>query len=195
MIYTLAVFLPWVAFFLHGRIFSTIFSFILWLVLCFPVIVATFIPDLREHLGFLLAYGLAVQIAWFFGSFFLWVILTTWCCLVIHKDRRQEDMEQLINVINGIVKANPSKSLHPETQQASENKTNDMKQSISEIAQANSNETNATRIFICVAIFFLAIILLVVFLKKGIYQSSNNQSIDAKNPSHKRYNKNSNRSN
>ncbi len=193
MIYTLAVFLPWVAFFLHGRIFSTIFSFILWLVLCFPVIVATFIPDLREHLGFLLAYGLAVQIAWFFGSFFLWVILTTWCCLVIHEDQRQEDMEQLINAINGIVKANSSKSLHPETQQTSE--ANGMKQSVSETAQANSNEANATRIFICVAIFFLAIILLVVFFRKGIYQSSNNPSIDAKNPSHKHYKKNSNRLN
>ncbi len=70
-----------------------------------------------------------------------------------------------------------------------------MKQSVSETAQANSNEANATRIFICVAIFFLAIILLVVFFRKGIYQSSNNQSIDAKNPSHKHYNKNSNRSN
>ncbi len=41
-----------------------------------------------------------------------------------------------------------------------------MKQSISETTKANSDETNATRIFICVAIFFLAIILLVVFLEK-----------------------------
>ncbi len=73
-------------------------------------------------------------------------------------------MEQLINVINGIVKANSSKSLHPETQQASE--ANGMKQSVSETAKSNSNEANATRIFICVAIFFLAIILLVVFLEK-----------------------------
>ncbi len=47
----------------------------------------------------------------------MWVILTTWCCLVMHSDQRQEDMEQLINVINGIVKANSGKSLHPETQQ------------------------------------------------------------------------------
>ncbi len=73
-----------------------------------------------------------------------------------------------------------------------------MKQSISETAQANSNEANATRIFICVAIFFLAIILLVVFFRKGIYQSSNNPKSGVeklKNPSHKHYNKNSNRSN
>ncbi|RVZ29697.1 flagellar biosynthesis protein FlgG [Helicobacter pylori] len=58
MIYTLAVFFPWLAFFLRGRIFSAIFSFILWVVLCLPIIVAiaaTFIPDLREYLGFLLA--------------------------------------------------------------------------------------------------------------------------------------------
>ncbi|EQD89611.1 hypothetical protein HPSA50_0003 [Helicobacter pylori SouthAfrica50] len=41
-----------------------------------------------------------------------------------------------------------------------------MKQSVSETTKANSDETNATRIFICVAIFFLAIILLVVFLEK-----------------------------
>ncbi|EMH24159.1 hypothetical protein HMPREF1420_01047 [Helicobacter pylori GAM264Ai] len=66
MIYTLAVFLPWVAFSLRGGTFSTIFSFILWVILCLPMIaaiVATFIPDLREYLGFLLAYGFAVQIA------------------------------------------------------------------------------------------------------------------------------------
>ncbi len=92
-----------------------------------------------------------------------------------------------------LLKQIPGKSLHPETQQTSE--ANGMKQSVSETAKSNSNEANATRIFICVAIFFLAIILLVVFFRKGIYQSSNNQSIDAKNPSHKHYNKNSNRSN
>ncbi len=188
MIYTLAVFLPWVAFFLHGRVFSAVFSFILWVILCFPFVL-TGLGDtpLTGLVGFTL------QIAWFCGSFFLWVVLTTWCCLVIHEDQRQEDMEQLINAINGIVKANSSKSLHPETQQTSE--ANGMKQSVSETAQANSNEANATRIFICVAIFFLAIILLVVFFRKGIYQSSNNPSIDAKNPSHKRYKKNSNRLN
>nr|WP_162965825.1 flagellar biosynthesis protein FlgG [Helicobacter pylori] len=72
----LAVFFPWLAFFLRGRIFSAVFSFILWVVLCLPMIaaiVATFIPDLRQFLGFLLIYGFAVQITWFFGSFLLWV--------------------------------------------------------------------------------------------------------------------------
>ncbi|EMH48456.1 hypothetical protein HMPREF1437_00428 [Helicobacter pylori HP116Bi] len=37
MIYTLAVFLPWVAFFLRGRIFSAIFSFILWVILGYNI--------------------------------------------------------------------------------------------------------------------------------------------------------------
>ncbi|EMH40706.1 hypothetical protein HMPREF1430_01493 [Helicobacter pylori GAM96Ai] len=39
VIYTLAVFLPWVAFFLRGGIFSTIFSFILWVILIFDIVV------------------------------------------------------------------------------------------------------------------------------------------------------------
>ncbi|MFA4746404.1 flagellar biosynthesis protein FlgG [Helicobacter pylori] len=125
MIYTLAVFFPWLAFFLRGRIFSAIFSFILWVVLCLPIIVAiaaTFIPipDLREYLGFLLAYGFVVQIAWFFASFLLWAVLTTWCCLVMHGDQRRKEMEQLINAIE----TNSGKSLYQETQQANEtNKT------------------------------------------------------------------------
>ncbi|MGL2779987.1 hypothetical protein ACQJ9U_04715 [Helicobacter pylori] len=105
----------------------------------------------------------------------------------MHEDQRQKDMEQLINGIDGIIKANSGKSLHQETQQANED--NDTKQSVSETAKANSNETNTTRIFICVVIFFLAIILLAVFLRKGGYQLSNNQRIDAKNPSHKNYKK------
>ncbi|WQS98931.1 hypothetical protein E5D89_08020 [Helicobacter pylori] len=108
----------------------------------------------------------------------------------MHSDQKQEDMEQLINVINGIVKANSGKSLHLETQQT--NEANDMQQSIGETSKANSNETNTTRIFICVVIFFLAIILLAVFLRKGGYQLSNNQRIDAKNPSHENYKKNDN---
>ncbi|WQX10887.1 hypothetical protein E5P73_07870 [Helicobacter pylori] len=70
-------------------------------------------------------------------------------------------MEQLINVINGIVKANSGKSLHLETQQT--NEANDMKQSIGETSKTNSNEADAIRILICVFIFFLAIILLVAF--------------------------------
>ncbi|WP_232255828.1 hypothetical protein [Helicobacter pylori] len=40
----------------------------------------------------------------------------------MHEDQRQKDMEQLINGIDGIIKANSGKSLHQETQQA--NKTN-----------------------------------------------------------------------
>nr|WP_237008466.1 hypothetical protein [Helicobacter pylori] len=113
MIYMLAVFFPWLAFFLRGRIFSAVFSFILWVVLCLPMIaaiVAIFIPDLRQFLGFLLIYGFAVQITWFFGSFLLWVVLTTWCCLVMHGDQRRKEMEQLINAIE----TNSGKSLHQE---------------------------------------------------------------------------------
>ncbi|MGL2597241.1 flagellar biosynthesis protein FlgG [Helicobacter pylori] len=37
VIYTLAVFFPWVAFFLRGRIFSTIFSSILWVILGYNI--------------------------------------------------------------------------------------------------------------------------------------------------------------
>ncbi len=91
----------------------------------------------------------------------------------MHGDQRRKEMEQLINGIDGIIKANSGKSLHQETQQA--NEYNDMKQSVSETAKANSNETNVTRIFICVVIFFSHL--------------SNNPSIDAKNPSHKNYKK------
>ncbi len=71
-------------------------------------------------------------------------------------------MEQLINVT---IKTNSDKSLHQETQQT--NEANDMKQSINETAKANSNEASTTRIFVCVVIFFAAIILLAVFLRKG----------------------------
>ncbi len=94
MIYTLAVFLPWVAFFLKGRIFSAIFSFILWVILGYNIFIV------------FLEGGVIFGIYLLLDSFFLWVILTTWCCLVMHSDQRQEDMERLINVINGIVKAN-----------------------------------------------------------------------------------------
>nr|WP_324287023.1 hypothetical protein [Helicobacter pylori] len=119
MIYTLAVFLPWVAFFLHGRIFSAVFSFILWVILCFPFVLTVAIVIFPHSnlanlgLGDTLLTGLTgftLQIAWFFGSFCLWVVLTTWCCLVMHSDQRQEYMERLINAINRIVKANSSKS-------------------------------------------------------------------------------------
>ncbi|WP_232257510.1 flagellar biosynthesis protein FlgG [Helicobacter pylori] len=37
MIYTLAVFFPWVAFSLRGGIFSAVFSFILWVVLGYNI--------------------------------------------------------------------------------------------------------------------------------------------------------------
>ncbi len=80
-------------------------------------------------------------------------------------------MEQLINGIDGIIKANSGKSLHQETQQANED--NDTKQSVSETAKANSNETNMCGYFL-------------------FSQLSNNQRIDAKNPSHKNYKKNDN---
>ncbi|XNZ31090.1 flagellar biosynthesis protein FlgG [Helicobacter pylori] len=178
MIYMLAVFFPWVAFSLRGRIFSAIFSFILWVILGYNIF------DIVVSRGGVFGISLILE------SFFLWVILTVWCCLVMHSDQKQEDMEQLINVINGIVKANSGKSLHLETQQT--NEANDMKQSVSETSKTNSNEADATRILICVFIFFLAIILLAVFLRKGGYQLSNNQRIDAKNPSHKNYKKNDN---
>ncbi len=104
----------------------------------------------------------------------------------MHGDQRRKEMEQLINT----VETNSGKSLHHETQQA--NEYNDMKQSIGETSKTNSNEADATRILICVFIFFLAIILLVAFFIKGGYQLSNNPSIDAKNPSHKNYKKNDN---
>ncbi|MGL2578023.1 flagellar biosynthesis protein FlgG [Helicobacter pylori] len=37
VIYTLAVFFPWVAFFLRDRIFSAVFSFILWVILGYNI--------------------------------------------------------------------------------------------------------------------------------------------------------------
>ncbi|GAA8156145.1 hypothetical protein NP0154_01660 [Helicobacter pylori] len=157
-----------------------------------PMVASMVVSDVSDRipilgvLGALLLEGGPNQIVWFAAFFFLWVILTVWCCLVIHGDQRREEIEQLINTI----KVDSGKSLHQETQQA--NEYNDTKQSVSETAKANSNETNTTRIFICVVIFFLAIILLAVFLRKGGYQLSNNQRIDAKNPSHENYKKNDN---
>nr|WP_231632563.1 flagellar biosynthesis protein FlgG [Helicobacter pylori] len=163
---------------MRDRIFSTVFSFILWIIFGYNIF------------AFVFSGGGVFGISLILESFFLWVILTTWCCLVMHEDQRQKDMEQLINGIDGIIKANSGKSLHQETQQA--NEYNDTKQSVSEISKTNSNEADATRILICVFIFFLAIILLVAFFIKGGYQLSNNPSIDAKNPSHKNYKKNDN---
>ncbi|MGL2499553.1 flagellar biosynthesis protein FlgG [Helicobacter pylori] len=171
MIYALAVFFPWVAFFLRGRIFSAVFSFILWVVLLLPLIVAivtTFIPDLREYLVFLLAYGFVVQIAWFFSSFLLWVVLTTWCCLVMHGDQRRKEMEQLINAIE----TNSGKSLYQETQQA--------------------NETNKTWYLVIVFCILIGLVVLAVFYMKGKHQPNNNPKSGVeklKNPSHKNYKK------
>ncbi|WP_187916450.1 flagellar biosynthesis protein FlgG [Helicobacter pylori] len=171
MIYMLAVFFPWLAFFLRGRIFSAIFSFILWIILCLPMIVAivaTFIPDLREYLTFLLAYGFALQIAWFFGSFLLWVVLTTWCCLVMHGDQRRKEMEQLINAIE----TNSGKSLHYETQQA--------------------NKTDKAWDLVIVFCILIGLAVLAVFFIKGKHHSSNDPNNNPKsgveklkNPSHK----------
>ncbi len=170
----LAVFFPWLAFFLRGRIFSAIFSFILWVVLCLPIIVAiatTFIPDLRENLGFLLAYGFVVQIAWFFSSFLLWVVLTTWCYLVMHGDQIRKEMEQLINAIE----TNSGKSLYQETQQA--------------------NETNKTWYLVIVFCILIGLVVLAVFYMKGKHQPNNNPKSGVEkleNPSHKNYKKNDN---
>ncbi|GAA8095904.1 hypothetical protein HpDR14_07160 [Helicobacter pylori] len=102
MIYTLAVFLPWAAFSLRGGIFSTIFSFILWVILGYNIFAIVFLGNRVFSIYLLL-------------ESFLWVILTTWCCLVMHEDQRQKDMEQLINGIDRIIKANSGKSLHQET--------------------------------------------------------------------------------
>ncbi len=186
MIYTLAVFFPWLAFLLRGRIFSAIFSFILWVILCLPMIVEVVVPmvasmvvsDVSDRipilgvLGALLLEGGPNQIVWFAAFFFLWVILTVWCCLVIHRDQRREEIEQLINAI----KVDSGKSLHQETQQA--------------------NEANKT--WYLAIIFLVGLAILAVFFIKREHQSSNNpsnsqpsaiQKIDAKNPNSKNHKK------
>ncbi|GAA9829837.1 hypothetical protein VN0526_00580 [Helicobacter pylori] len=84
MIYTLAVFFPWLAFLLRGRIFSAIFSFILWLILCFPMVASMVasmvapmvVSDVSDRipilgvLGALLLEGGPIQIVWFAAFFF-----------------------------------------------------------------------------------------------------------------------------
>ncbi|WP_240710723.1 flagellar biosynthesis protein FlgG [Helicobacter pylori] len=84
MIYTLAVFFPWLAFFLRGRIFSAIFSFILWVFLCLPMIVLMIVlmvapmvvSDISDRIPILgavlfgFAEGLYLQIVWFAACFF-----------------------------------------------------------------------------------------------------------------------------
>ncbi|RKV34429.1 flagellar biosynthesis protein FlgG [Helicobacter pylori] len=42
VIYTLAVFFPWVAFSLRDRIFSTVFSFILWIIFGYNIFAFVF---------------------------------------------------------------------------------------------------------------------------------------------------------
>ncbi len=170
MIYMLAVFFPWLAFLLRGRIFSAIFSFILWVILCIPMISTIFISDRSTFGDFLLA-GFAVQIAWFFGSFLLWVVLTVWCCLVMYGDQKRKEMEQLIEVI----KANSGKSLHYETQQ-------------DETQQANKTK----KMWYLTITFLIGLAILAVFFIKREHQPSNNASNSQesgvkklKNPSHK----------
>ncbi len=190
MIYTLAVFFPWLAFLLRGRIFSAIFSFILWVILCLPMIVEVVVPmvasmvvsDVSDRipilgvLGALLLEGGPNQIVWFAAFFFLWVILTVWCCLVIHGDQRREEIEQLINTI----KVDSGKSLHQETQQA--------------------NEANKT--WYLAIVFLVGLAILAAFFIKREYQPNNNasnsqpsaiQKIDAKNPNSKNHKKSNNR--
>nr|WP_230078071.1 hypothetical protein [Helicobacter pylori] len=90
------------SFFLERWDFSTIFSFILWVILGYNIFAIVFLGNRVFSIYLLL-------------ESFLWVILTTWCCLVMHEDQRQKDMEQLINGIDRIIKANSGKSLHQET--------------------------------------------------------------------------------
>ncbi|WP_202145880.1 flagellar biosynthesis protein FlgG [Helicobacter pylori] len=180
MIYMLAVFFPWLAFLLRGRIFSAIFSFILWVILCIPMILGILgsaIPDSDLTFGASLLTGFAVQIVWFFGSFLLWVVLTVWCCLVMYGDQRREEMERLIGVIEAT-----GKSLHYETQQ-------------DETQQANKTK----KIWHLANIFLISLVILAIFFFiKGEHQSNNNasnsqpstiQKIDAKNPNSKNHKK------
>ncbi|GAA7692490.1 hypothetical protein COL0002_13530 [Helicobacter pylori] len=179
MIYMLAVFFPWLAFLLRGRVFSAIFSFILWVILCIPTILGILGSD-RSTFGDFLLGGFIVQIVWFFGSFLLWVVLTVWCCLVIYWDQRRKEMERLIEAIE----ANSGKFLHYETQQ-------------DETQQANKTNKmwNLAIIFL---IFLISLAILAVFLIKREHQPSNNasnnqpsaiQKIDAKNPNSKNHKK------
>ncbi|QQW88623.1 flagellar biosynthesis protein FlgG [Helicobacter pylori] len=151
MIYVLAVFFPWLAFLLRGRIFSAIFSFILWVSTILEILV--------------------------FGSFLLWVVLTVWCCSVMYGDRRREEMERLIEVIEAT-----GKSLHYETQ------------------QDKTQQANKTKKMWYLAIIFLIslAILAVFFFIKREHQPNNNasnnqpsaiQKIDAKNPNSKNHKK------
>ncbi len=191
MIYTLAVFFPWLAFLLRGRIFSAVFSFILWVILCLPMIVEVVVPmvasmvvsDVFDRipilgvLGALLLEGGPNQIVWFAAFFFLWVTLTVWCCLVMHGDQRRKEMEQLIKVIE----ANSGESLHYEAEQKAKQKA------------------NKTKMWYLAIILLISLAILAVFFIKRERQSSNNASNsqtsgveNLKNPSHKNHKKNNN---
>ncbi|MGN8447101.1 flagellar biosynthesis protein FlgG [Helicobacter pylori] len=147
--------------------FSAIFSFILWVILCLPMIASMVVSDVSDRIPILGVF----QIVWFAAFFFLWVILTVWCCLVIHGDQRREEIEQLINTI----KVDSGKSLHQETQQA--------------------NEANKT--WYLAIVFLVGLAILAVFFIKGKHQSSNSQpsgiqKIETKNFSYKNHKKNNN---
>ncbi len=186
----LAIFFPWLAFLLRGRIFSAIFSFILWVILCLPMIVEVVVPmvasmvvsDVSDRipilgvLGALLLEGGPNQIVWFAAFFFLWVVLTVWCCLVMHGDQRRKEMEQLIKVIE----ANSGESLHYEAQQEAKQKA------------------NKTKMWYLAIVFLVGLAILAVFFIKREHQPSNNasnnqpstiQEIDAKNPNSKNHKK------
>ncbi len=139
-----------------------------------PMVASMVVSDVSDRipilgvLGALLLEGGPNQIVWFAAFFFLWVILTVWCCLVIHGDQKREEIEQLINTI----KVDSGKSLHQETQQA--------------------NEANKT--WYLAIVFLVGLAILAVFFIKGKHQSSNSQpsgiqKIDAKNPNSKNHKK------
>ncbi|MGL2707079.1 flagellar biosynthesis protein FlgG [Helicobacter pylori] len=89
----------------------------------------------------------------------------------MHEDQRQKDMEQLINGIDGIIKANSGKSLHQETQQA--------------------NKTDKAWDLL-VNVFLIGLVVLAVFYMIKQYNPSNNPKSgveNLKNPSHKNYKK------
>ncbi|WP_341466585.1 flagellar biosynthesis protein FlgG [Helicobacter pylori] len=142
-----------------------------------PMVASMVVSDVSDRipilgvLGALLLEGGPNQIVWFAAFFFLWVILTVWCCLVIHGDQRREEIEQLINTI----KVDSGKSLHQETQQA--------------------NEANKT--WYLAIVFLVGLAILAVFFIKREHQSSNSQpsgiqKIETKNFSYKNHKKNNN---
>ncbi|MGN8425334.1 flagellar biosynthesis protein FlgG [Helicobacter pylori] len=92
----------------------------------------------------------------------------------MHENQRQKDMEQLINGIDRIIKANSGKSLHQETQQ--------------------TNKTD--KAWDLASVFLIGLVVLAVFfIIKGKHRPNNNPKSGVeklKNPSHKNYKKNDN---